>query len=122
MTDQTVHVRSVLAVGGDLIAKSRLQEAADRVRIPISFCMPTEVRTRLMETAPSLVVVDLDEVGKEQLHRLGLAQAEGLFSGHLVGFYSHVDAELAEAARQIGCKAVPRGRFWRTVDEILSDV
>jgi hypothetical protein len=37
-----------------------------------------------------------------------------------VGYFSHIDEEMAEAASLSAVHALPRGRFWRELPELLS--
>ncbi|CAN5617678.1 hypothetical protein BH10ACT1_BH10ACT1_35740 [soil metagenome] len=67
-----------------------------------------------LATAEDLVVVDLS--------RPGVIEALATVEGHVVGFASHVDAELLAAARQAGCREVlPRSRFFATLGDRFSE-
>lgn len=61
-----------------------------------------------------LVVVDLARPGV-------LEALAGLADVRSVGFASHVDLELAEAARAAGCgEVLPRSRFFSTLPALLA--
>lgn len=73
-----------------------------------------------LETPPDvdLMVLDLD-TGGHALIDAWTSLADGS-RPRAVGYFSHVDDTLGEYARSRGIEAVPRGRFWRTLGELLS--
>jgi DNA-binding NarL/FixJ family response regulator len=112
-------VTTVLLVGGDLMAKSRLVEAASRAGAILESASPDGFRARLREIDANLVVIDLDGGRDDVLNELRTVSAEELGSARVVGYYSHVDRALGAAAEQAGCEAWPRGKFWSGLDELL---
>jgi hypothetical protein len=61
-----------------------------------------------------LVVVDLGRAGVLDAIASGIA-------GSVVGFASHVDADLLEAAKAAGCTlALPRSRFFARLPELVA--
>lgn len=108
----------LLLVGGDLMARSRVEDAARRAglefgQVPALGSAPTGA-------PPTIVVVDLDSGGREALDALAAARDRGDEPLRAIGYFSHVDAELGEAARGAGLETYPRGRFWRTLPAILA--
>lgn len=80
---------------------------------------PENVRTALHPSLRgALVVLDLDGAGSvlEEIDVIDSLQAHSA----VIGFFSHVDDELAAKARLRGIEAIPRGRFWRSLPEILA--
>jgi hypothetical protein len=67
----------------------------------------------LVGTAADLVIVDLGRAGVlEVLPRIGV---------RTIGFGSHVDTELLEAARAAGCDEVlPRSQLFRRLSDLLT--
>jgi hypothetical protein len=112
-------VTTVLLVGGDLMAQSRLVDAASRAGAALENTSVDGFRARLREVQPSLVVLDLDGGGDGVLKELRATPEEELGAARVVGYYSHVDRALGEAAQQAGCEAWPRGKFWSGLDELL---
>ena len=110
---------SVLLVGGDLMARARVEQAASAAGAAMASASPEGLEEALRASAPGLVVVDLDACGAAILPRLEAARAAGLLQGRVLAFYSHVDEALGDAARAAGCEALPRGRFWRTLPELV---
>jgi DNA-binding response OmpR family regulator len=106
-------MKRVLLVGGDLSARARLEAAAERTGAELRTCRPEDAAEAALREPVDLIVVDLDSGRESALEALRDVPAR------TVGFYSHVDTELAEAAKAAGVEAVPRGRFWRQLDELL---
>ena len=108
----TERPRRVALVGADLMGRSRVEEAVTRAGMELVAAPPAG---GIGELDADLVVVDLDSVGAE------LVRSWGERSGPAaIGYFSHVDTELGEAARAAGIEALPRGRFWRTLPDVLA--
>jgi hypothetical protein len=104
----------LLLASRDLAAKARVADAADRAGWTMVTTRVDDLSRALAEHAPELVVVDLDEAGEPGLGGLGPGPR-----ARTIGFFSHVDTALGDAARAAGVEAVPRGRFWRTLPQLL---
>ena len=111
--------RTVLLVGGDLMARARLEAAAREAGVELVTASQETLETALLENRPAMVVLDLDDGGDGVLAALDRARARDLVPERVVGYFSHVDAALGQAAGAAGCEAMPRGRFWRSLAEIL---
>lgn len=106
-------------VGADLNARARLEAAfsgtvtaVPRSRLEEAFGDPDATNDQ-----PEVAVVDLDGEGAEavaELRNLG-------FAGRILGFFSHVNAELGGAAEAAGAEVYARGRFWRDLSDLLTD-
>lgn len=96
----------VAAYVPDLMDRSRLAGAGD-----VEFVSSP---SQLASTDADVVVVDLS--------RPGVLEALGDLGGRrTIGFGSHVDRPLLEAARAAGCDEVlPRSRFFADVSRLLS--
>jgi DNA-binding response OmpR family regulator len=105
----------VLFVGDDLLARARVEEAAKRSGANVQVVTTEEVGRMVVES-DALVLVDLDRAGPDGL--AGLSEAAG--RARVIGYFSHVDEELGRRARAEGLEALPRGRFWRELPEILA--
>jgi DNA-binding NarL/FixJ family response regulator len=115
-------VTTVLLVGGDLMAKSRLVDATSRAGITLESTPVESFRGRLQETKPSVVIVDLDGGREAALDEIRAARDDELLPARVVGYYSHVDRALGEAAEQAGCEPWPRGKFWASLEQLLQPV
>lgn len=110
--------RTIAVVGGDLMARSRIDAAAAANSLEVQRLSPGDLES--LETPPdvALVVLDLDSSGRALIDTwVSLAGESG---PRAVGYFSHVDVALGEHARSRGVDAIPRGRFWRTLEEILA--
>jgi hypothetical protein len=112
--------RVLLLVGGDLQARARLEPAADAAGMRLDTTSAEALQEALESLSPEVVVLDLDAEGTAVLGAVAAARRSGISLGRVVGFYSHVDAPLGEAARRAGCEAHPRGRFWRSLPDLLT--
>lgn len=109
----------VVLVGGDLMARARVESAARQAGVQLVSTRPTTLETTLEQDPASLVIIDLDDGGESVLRAVVAARSRNLVPERVVGYFSHVDTELGEAARAAGCEALPRGRFYRELSEIL---
>jgi hypothetical protein len=90
---------SVVAFVPDLMDRSRVEIAITAAGRPVAFVGHPEDLASAVADGARFVVVDLAPAGVlEILPRLGAA--------HTVGFASHVDRTLLEAARAAGCDEV----------------
>ena len=107
-----------MLVGGDLNARARLERAARAHGGEVIATTVAGLPDAL--SGARLVVVDLDAGGREVIDALAAARDAGDMVVPVVGYFSHVDHALGTAARAAGIEALPRGRFWREVDEIVA--
>jgi len=110
--------RTIAVVGGDLMARSRIEAAAAANSLEVERLSPNDLES--LETRPdvALVVLDLDSGGLSLVDTW--ASLEGESGPRVVGYFSHVDVALGDHARSKGVEALPRGRFWRTLEEMLA--
>jgi 2-keto-3-deoxy-6-phosphogluconate aldolase len=106
-------VASVVAYVPDLMDRSKVQAVGgDTVRFVPS---AAELAGAASDAGVRLVVVDLSRPGVlDVLPSLATAEVR------IIGFGSHVDHDLLEAARAAGCNEVlPRSAFFRRLEELL---
>jgi DNA-binding NarL/FixJ family response regulator len=111
--------RVVLLAGGDLLARARMENATSQMGARLEIAQAKDIRETLKQAKPDILVLDLDDGGTPVLEELMAARAEGDAPERVVGYFSHVDDALREEARAAGCRAVPRGRFWTNLTNIL---
>jgi hypothetical protein len=111
--------RTVLLIGSDLMARERIRSAAAHLEMKSVSTTPADMIEALRSQVPDVLVLDLDEGREALLADLDAARAEDLTPGVVIGFYSHVDAELGRRAEEAGCRAVRRGRFWASLPDLL---
>ena len=108
---------AVALVGGDLNAVARVEAACRAAGRELR--RARTVADALEDPPPGLVVVDLDEGGPALVAALVEARRSGRLTSPVIAFYSHVDAAAGDAAEGAGIRAVPRGRFWRELAELV---
>ena len=115
--------RRVLAAVEDLLFKSKISETAGQLGVEASFprC-PERLLDALRESPPDLLVLDLNSARFEPLALLQAVKSdEDLGRVPTVGFLSHVQKDLAVAAREYGCdRVVARSAFTRDLPQILA--
>jgi CheY-like chemotaxis protein len=116
-------VTIVLAVVDDMFFASKIRGTAEAVGVDVKFFRSIEkLIENAKETKPDLVVVDLHNA---KLDPVALATElkgnEDLRQIPLLGFFSHVHAELQRNAAAAGFdRVVPRSVFARDLAEILT--
>jgi PleD family two-component response regulator len=106
--------RRVLAAVEDLLFKSKISETASTLGIEASFPRnPKPLLEALRESPPDLLVLDLNSARFEPLSLLRSVKSDEATSDvPTVGFLSHVQKDLAVAAREAGCdRIVARSAF-----------
>ena len=115
--------RRVLGAVEDLLFKSKISETASRLGIEAAFPRsPKKLLGALRESPPDLLILDLNSARFEPLTLLRDVESdEALREVSTVGFLSHVQKDLAVAAREAGCdRVVARSAFTRDLPKILA--
>jgi CheY-like chemotaxis protein len=105
----------LLVVDADLLALERIRSYGEKLGHEVDTAKTDGLVAALLDRPPELVVIDLDRGGTRVLEALGSSRAAGTLPERVVGFYSHIEPEVAERAEAAGCRALPRGRFFRTL-------
>jgi PleD family two-component response regulator len=115
--------RRVLAAVEDLLFRSKISETASSVGIEAAFPRsPKRLLEALRESPPDLLVLDLNSARFEPLALLQTIRSDEATEGvSTVGFLSHVQKDLAVAAREAGCdRVVARSAFTKDLPRILT--
>jgi CheY-like chemotaxis protein len=113
----------VLAAVEDLLFKSKISETASQLGIEASFPRnPQKLLEAVRESPPDLLVLDLNSDRFEPLSLLQAIKFERTGERvKTIGFLSHVQKDLAVAAREAGCdRVVARSAFTKNLPEILT--
>jgi CheY-like chemotaxis protein len=111
----------ILAVVEDLIFLSKIQQSAQPLGVAVKATEPTKLAGEFSEALPHAVILDLN-------HRSGLAlEVLRTLKGDparkhvpVIGFVSHVQADLVNAAHEAGCDlVVARSAFTHQLPELL---
>jgi CheY-like chemotaxis protein len=115
--------RKVVAAVEDLLFKSKISETASTLGVEALFPRsPKKLVEKVHESPPDLLILDLNSARFEPLQLLEqLKSDEASRSVPVVGFLSHVQKDLAVAARESGCdRVVARSAFTTDLPEILA--
>jgi CheY-like chemotaxis protein len=109
----------VVALMDDLFFQMKLAETAKQLGVEVKVATNGEALLGLLESAPKLVIVDLNARSQplQTIEKLRQARKDI----RVVGFLSHVQTELAAQAQAAGCDEVlPRSSFTQNLAAILS--
>jgi PleD family two-component response regulator len=99
--------RRVLAVVTDLFFSVKISEAAKRNGLALEFVKEGKEVLEKAKTKPSLIVFDLNFEDANPLQLIaklkGSADTKGI---SLIGYLSHIQAELKQQAQEAGCDMV----------------
>lgn len=115
--------RRVVAAVEDLLFRSKISETANQLGVEALFPRsPKKLIAEVQTSPPDLLVLDLNSTRFEPLVLLGqLKSDETSRDVPVVGFLSHVQKDLALAARESGCdRVMARSAFTRDLPKILS--
>jgi CheY-like chemotaxis protein len=115
--------RRILAAVEDLLFKSKISETASQLGIEATFPRnPRRLLEAMHESPPDLLVLDLNSARFESLTLLeDMSSDEATRDVPTVGFLSHVQKDLAVAAREAGCdRVVARSAFTKDLPQILA--
>ena len=110
---------TVVALVDDLFFQMKLAETAKQLGIDVRVAAHGDALMGLLESAPKLVIVDLNASGQplQAIERVRQASKDI----RVVGFLSHVQTQLAAQAQAAGCNEVlPRSSFTQNLAAILS--
>jgi CheY-like chemotaxis protein len=115
--------RRIVAAVEDLLFRSKISETANTLGVETLFPRSREkLVERVHESPPDLLVLDLNSARFEPLQLLKQLKCDEALRGvPVVGFLSHVQKDLAVAARESGCdRVMARSAFTKDLPEILA--
>ena len=116
--------RRVLAAVEDLLFKSKISETADVLGVEARFPRSkARLLEALRESPPDLLILDLNSARFEPLELLQTVKSnDAMKDVPTVGFLSHVQRDLAVAARESGCdRVMARSAFTKDLPRILAE-
>ena len=116
-------IRIVTAVVDDMFFISKIRETGKALGLIVNFPRNLDgLRATLAEDVPQLIVVDLHHQKLDAVQlALELKANETIRPVPLLGFFSHVEADLQRQAVQAGYDEVlPRSIFFRDLVKILA--
>jgi PleD family two-component response regulator len=114
--------RRVMAAVEDLLFRSKIAETATQLGIEASFPRsPKKLEEALEASPPDLLIVDLNSSRFEPLGLLRSVKSGGTTDVKTVGFLSHVQKDLAVAAKEAGCdRVMARSAFTKDLPKVLA--
>ncbi|CAA9457979.1 MAG: hypothetical protein AVDCRST_MAG37-3309 [uncultured Rubrobacteraceae bacterium] len=115
--------RRVVAAVEDLLFRSKISETANTLGVEALFPRsPKKLIEQASSSPPDLLVLDLNSARYEPLSLLReIKSDQALRDVPVVGFLSHVQKDLAVAAREFGCdRVMARSAFTKNLPEVLS--
>ena len=99
--------KKVLAVVSDLFFSVKITDAAKRAGLAVELVTdPKEVLAKA-KSKPSVIILDLNFEAARPLELIGKLKSSVEYEGvSLIGFLSHVQGELKQAAQEAGCDMV----------------
>jgi CheY-like chemotaxis protein len=113
----------ILAVLDDLMFTSKIKTAATGIGAPITFARSgAGALDEMRKQAPAVVIFDLNNPRTDPLGTIAAMKADsGLAAIPTIGYVSHVQTDLIDAARQAGFDEVlPRSAFAGGLGQILA--
>jgi CheY-like chemotaxis protein len=113
--------KKVLAVLEDLFFTVKINEAAKRAGLLITFVKSEHDVLEQAKTQPALIIMDINFQGIDPLSLIRKLKADEQTKGiNLIGYLSHVQGELKLQAQEAGCDMVmPRSAFSQNLPQIL---
>ena len=114
--------RIVLSAVDDIFFAAKIEAAAKRAGINLIQALDArQLSEKLAANTPELIILDLNSRVCSPLDAIPRIKADPKFKDTpVIGFFSHVQVELEQAAYQAGCDhVIPRSRFSAHLPEIL---
>jgi CheY-like chemotaxis protein len=112
----------VLVLLDDLLFTSKIRTAANQLGVTVAFARSSGgALDDMRRNRPSLLILDLNNPRTDPLGTVGAMKADPSLAGiPTVGFASHVQTDVIEAARRAGVgEVLARSAFTQKLPEIL---
>lgn len=113
--------KSILVVVEDLIFLSKIQHTAQGLSVAIEPVELAKLPQKLRQAPSAMVILDLNHRSGKAVEAVRALKADAATSGvHVLAFLSHVQGDLARAAREARCDQVlARSAFSEQLPELL---
>jgi PleD family two-component response regulator len=112
----------ILAVLDDLMFTSKIRTAAAQLGVAVTFARSAEAAlAEMRKSAPSLVIFDLNSLRTDPLGTVAAMKQDAVLAAiPTVGFVSHVQTDVIDAARRAGVgEVLARSAFTQRLGDIL---
>jgi PleD family two-component response regulator len=113
----------ILAILDDLMFTSKIKAAAGQLAAPVSFARSkADALSGMQANRPALVILDLNNARTDPLGIVAAMKADpALADVPTIGYASHVQTDVIEAARQAGVgQVLARSAFTQKLSDILA--
>ncbi len=113
--------RKIVAVLSDLMFIVKIQEAAKRAGLEVTFVKSEADAIAQAQTNPAVIILDLNASSIDPLDLIGKLKADEATKGiNLLAYVSHVQGDLKQAAQAKGCDMViARSAFSQNLPTLL---
>jgi PleD family two-component response regulator len=113
--------KTVLAVVSDLFFSAKITEAAKRAGVALEYVTNEKDLLEKAKSHPTLIIFDLNFDAVHPLRLISKLKGNAELKGiSLLGYLSHVQADLKMKAQETGCDMVmPRSAFSMNLGQIL---
>ena len=113
--------KKVLAVVEDLFFTVKINEAAKRAGLSVAFVKSERDALDQAAENPALIILDLNFAGVEPVELIRKLKSDAALQKiSLLGYVSHVQGELKQAAQEAGCDMVlARSAFSQNLQQIM---
>ena len=117
----TADTKRVLAVLDDLFFTVKINEAAKRAGLSVTFVKSQRDALDQAVAGAALIILDLNFAGIQPVELIQKFKADpSLQKINLVGYVSHVQGELKQEAQEAGCDMVlARSAFSQSLQQIM---
>ena len=117
----TIATKKVLAVVEDLFFTVKINEAAKRAGLSVAFVKSERDALDQAAEHPVLIILDLNFAGIEPVALIRKLKGDpALQKISLLGYVSHVQGDLKQAAQEAGCDMVlARSAFSQNLPQVL---
>jgi PleD family two-component response regulator len=115
-------IAMILAVLDDLMFTSKIKTTASQLGVAVAFARSADAAlAEMRKSPPSLVILDLNNPRTTPLAIVAAMKADAALAGiPTVGYASHVQTDVIEAARQAGVgQVLARSAFTQQLAQIL---
>jgi CheY-like chemotaxis protein len=113
----------ILAIVDDLMFASKIKTTASQLGVAVAFARSSAAAlTDMRANQPALVILDLNSTRTDPLGTVAAMKADpALAAIPTIGFASHVQTDVIDAARQAGVgEVLARSAFTQRLPDILS--
>jgi CheY-like chemotaxis protein len=113
--------KKVVAVLSDLMFTVKIQEAAKRAGLELAFVSTRDKALEQAKLGPAAMILDLNGTSVDALELISTLKADAETSNiELIGYVSHVQTDVKQAAQEKGCDlVVARSAFSQNLPSIL---